>query len=89
MRPVGGVKLQAQQGADVYVARFDATGKGLWGRVYGGAGDDEAFLVLNKSGTVDDVTVLSGHSMQSIDFGNGPLTTSAVEGEAWVTRLSL
>ena len=86
---VGGVKLQAQQGADVYVARFDATGKGLWGRVYGGAGDDEAFLVLNKSGTVDDVTVLSGHSMQSIDFGNGPLTTSAVEGEAWVTRLSL
>lgn len=85
---VGGVKLQAQQGADVYVARFDATGKGLWGRVYGGPGDDEAYLVMD-AWSVDDVPVLSGHSMQSIDFGNGPLTTSAVEGEAWVTRLTL
>ncbi|CAN5180846.1 hypothetical protein BH09MYX1_BH09MYX1_43570 [soil metagenome] len=82
---VGGTIVQAKQGADVALVGFDGTGKGLWSRVYGGAGDDESYELTN-----DQVFLYwTGHSASSIDFGNGALKTSAVDGEAWATEIHL
>lgn len=82
---VGGIQLTAKQGADVFVAAYDfASGKGLWGRVYGGPGDD---FVYSISGSGSGDFVLAGHSETSIDLGNGPLVAPTSAGETWIARL--
>lgn len=83
---VGGVKALAKQGADVAMVGFDGKGVGQWARVYGGPGDDESYEATVSSGTA---VFWTGHSASSIEFGNGPLTTTAVDGEAWATRIDL
>lgn len=82
---VGGLKLTASQAGDVFVAAYDlSTGKGLWGRVYGGPGEDYVYSIA-LSGA--DVTIV-GHSDKSIDFGNGALTASQPDGESWLARFT-
>jgi outer membrane protein assembly factor BamB len=81
----GGTTITATSGADVVIADLDATGNLLSYRLYGGPGDDEAYRIRSAPG--GGYTIL-GHSMQSIDFGNGPLTTAAAEGELWLARVA-
>ena len=84
---LGGTTATSTAGADVVIADFDSSGKLTSYRVYGGPGDDEAYRITSELPSLNDYVII-GHSMQSIDFGNGSLSTSAAEGEAWVARIS-
>lgn len=82
---VNGTVLTAKQGADVALVTFDESGAVLSTRLYGGPGDDESYEL---TATANIASVFwTGHSTTSIDFGNGPLTTSAVDGEGWAVEL--
>ena len=82
---IGVTTVTATAGSDVVLAEFDASGNLTSYRLYGGPGDDEAYRVTGA--LVPNDYLILGHSTQSIDFGNGALTTSAVEGEIWVARV--
>lgn len=84
---VGGTIVSAKNGADVSLVGFNGLGQVQWSRVYGGAGDDESYEITTP--VLSNVILWTGHSSASIDFGNGPLTTTAVDGEAWATRIDL
>jgi uncharacterized protein (TIGR02145 family) len=54
----GGTRSMSQGGgADVVIARLDASGTPLWARIYGGAGDDIAY---NLTKTIDGGYALAG-----------------------------
>ncbi len=81
---VGGVTVQASSSADVYLATFDAAGKGLSSHVWSAAGDDLAvWMDVDPSGDY----FIVGHSDSSIDFGNGLLPASGA-GQVWIARVS-
>ncbi len=84
---LAGTTVSAGAGADVVIADFDLSGKLTAYRVYGGPGDDEAYRISTNAPMTNDYVIL-GHSTQSIDFGNGALTTSSAEGEVWLARVS-
>jgi len=83
---LGGTTVTATAGADVVIADFDLNGNLTSYRMYGGPGDDEAYRIFIE-GSGGDYAIL-GHSMQTINFGNGALATTASEGEVWVARMS-
>lgn len=81
---VGGVTATAMQGADVYTATLGADFKPSTVRVYGGPGDDYGRFAAQSSST--DFLV-AGDSARSIDFGLGPMTTMASNGQAFLARV--
>ncbi|CAN5816709.1 hypothetical protein BH09MYX1_BH09MYX1_40190 [soil metagenome] len=82
---VNGTVLTAKQAADVALVTFDESGTVLATRMYGGPGDDESYELTSTPSLTS--VFWTGHSMSSIDFGNGPLTTTASDGEGWAVEL--
>jgi hypothetical protein len=69
----GGGLLTSAGGADVSLAKFDASGNLLWGKLFGDAGDQYGSSVaVDASGNV----VMVGRFSETIDFGGGPLTSA-------------
>jgi hypothetical protein len=69
-------------GRDIFLAKINPDGDALWGRVFGGAADDNVRDVsVNAAGEV----VLTGSFGAQIDFGGGALT-SAGDHDVFVAR---
>lgn len=67
----GGGPLVAS-GADIFVAKFDATGAHLWSKRFGNTQADEGHGIdVDGSGNV----VITGSFQLAVDFGGGPLTS--------------
>jgi hypothetical protein len=81
---LGGAMATAKQGADVYTAILGADFKPTTVRVYGGPGDDYGRFV---TATTSMDYIIAGDSQQSIDFGLGPMMTTAQNGQAFLARL--
>ena len=74
---------------DVFVARFDPTGRLVWHREFGDAmGQQMTDLAVNAAGDIALVGLFDG----TVDFGGGPLTSRGgddfVGGDAFVVRLN-
>ncbi len=74
---------------DVFVARFDPTGRLVWHREFGDVmGQQMTDLAVNAAGDIALVGLFDG----SVDFGGGPLTSRGgdefVGGDAFVVRLN-
>lgn len=82
----GGDKLASQGESDVFVAKFDAGGKHLWSRSYGGAREDIGYAIgTDKYGNV----AVGGWFWQSVDFGSGkPLQAKGLNKDAFLLKLS-
>jgi len=79
----GGGPLIAAGGGDVFVARFDRTGKHAWSKRFGDANEQVVTAVaVDAAGNV----FLSGYFEGSVDFGGGPLT-SAVNTDVFLAKL--
>jgi hypothetical protein len=60
-------------GLDIWIAKFDTNGNGIWAVTYGGAGDDrDPSCVLDANGDV----YITGSFTTSITFGSKTLTTA-------------
>ena len=80
---LGGGALPSANGADAFLARFDADGNHLWSAAYGEEGD-QAGLGAEFDG--DGNMLITGFTNSgSIDFGGGSLET--VESDAWIAKL--
>ena len=79
----GGSPLESGDGYDVFVAKFDAQGRHVWSRRFGGADRDLASgLSLDHVGNV----FLTGEFRNKVDFGGGPLI-SAGDVDIFVVKL--
>ena len=82
---LGAGPLVSEGGFDAFIARFDAAGDLLWNKSFGGPGYQNAGQArIDPMGNI----VLSGRFEQSIDLGEGPLT-SAGDHDAYVAKLDL
>lgn len=70
----GGPMLNAQGGADVFLAKFDPTGKLLWNKIFGDSTNQFSAGVGANPMTKD--VVLAGSTQGSIDFGTGNKTSA-------------
>jgi hypothetical protein len=72
--------------ADAFVARFDATGKHLWSKSFGGPSPQgvRAMAVNPASGDI----VLGGFHHESISFGGEMFTTLPTMANAFIAKLS-
>ncbi len=67
-----------QDGKDVFVAKFDTTGKHLWSRGFGGpSGQSADSLAVDATGAA----LLAGTFNGTLDFG-GPALTNTIPGSA-------
>ena len=70
---VGGGTLAAFGMSDIYVAKFDSSGKHLWSKSFGSTGPDSVKgLTVDRSGNL----WVAGSFRNSIDFGGGMLTSA-------------
>lgn len=81
---LGGAVLPGAGGTDVFLARYNADGKHLWSRGYGGPGDDFGNRVASDS---TGGVALTGFFHDRISLG-GPDLTGAGGADAFVARLS-
>jgi hypothetical protein len=71
----GGGSLSSAADADVFVARFDATGGHIWSKRLGGAAQDVGYAVAtDAAGNV----ALTGTFGGTVDFGTGPLASAGL-----------
>ncbi len=69
----GGGTLTSAGDADIFLVKYDGTGKHLWSKRFGGTGEDEGgSVVVDKTGNV----ILVGEAKSSLDFGGGALTNA-------------
>jgi hypothetical protein len=81
---LGGGPLKRSGMWDLFVGAFDASGKHLWSKGFGGVDNDiEAGAALDGSGNL----LLTGFFFQTIDFGGGQLT-SADRTDIFVAKLA-
>lgn len=81
----GGGTLFTAGGTDVYVALFDTDGVHQFSERYGSS----SYQVVNSVAlTPEGSIVLSGHFVNTLDFGGGPLTAGATSGQIYLARLS-
>jgi hypothetical protein len=71
----GGKTIDAVDvGTDIFVAKFDASGKALWSEAFGSAGDqDGKSIVVDRVGNV----LVAGSFTGTVNFGGGPLAVAA------------
>lgn len=70
---------------DGYIAKFDASGKHLWSKRFGGAGGDWGVAVgADGFGNV----VLTGIFQSSVDLGGGPLVSPGGALEVFVAKFA-
>lgn len=86
---VGGGAVASRGSFDVYVAKFDPSGRLLWHREYGDAVNQEVTdLAVDAAGNVALIGVFDG----AVDFGGGALTSMGgdtfVGGDMFVATLS-
>lgn len=69
----GGGPLLSAGGPDIFVAKFDPTGKHLWSQRFGDSGEQYGYGVA-----IDGANhiVLVGHFDGAVDFGGGPLESA-------------
>ena len=83
--PDGAGPLVSEGGFDAIVARFDAEGKLLWSKRFGGPGFQSAVQArVDPKGDI----VLTGRFQESIDLGGGALQ-SAGDFEVWVAKFDI
>ena len=74
--------------ADIFVAKLDSSGNYLWAKQIGGTDVDESGGIVVDSG---DNILVTGTFNGTVDFDSGPgtanLTTSAIGGNTFVTKL--
>ena len=69
---------------DIYVARFDSTGKLAWARTYGADRDDAGNgIAADAAGN----TIITGWFQNTVDFGRGPVTSKNHNKDAFVMKL--
>ncbi|XXX77583.1 hypothetical protein WMF30_02245 [Sorangium sp. So ce134] len=66
--------LHSEGGYDVFIGKLDGDGVPLWGKRFGGAGDDFGAHVALDS---EDNVIVTGSFAGPIDFGGGPLARGA------------
>ncbi|MBI4701773.1 MAG: hypothetical protein HY744_11550 [Deltaproteobacteria bacterium] len=81
---LGGDDLTSTGGRDLFVAKFDKSGKHLWSRSYGGE-DDAELTGLGVDGTGS--VLLAGAFRGTLDFAPLELLTSAGAEDIFVVRL--
>lgn len=59
---------------DFFIAKYAATGTPIWVKRFGGSGGVFAQVLIDTDGSL----VTAGFFSDSVDFGNGPLTASAM-----------
>ncbi len=69
---LGGVSLENAGAADIPIAHFDARGKLLWAKRFGGAGEDNFFDIDANA----DGAIATGWFAGTVDFGSKALTSS-------------
>jgi uncharacterized protein (AIM24 family) len=80
----GGGTLTSAGGADVFVAKYSASGGYLWSQRLGGIRMDQGFgIALDGGGNA----VLTGRFQDTVDFGYGPLTSSATSYDIFLVKL--
>lgn len=78
----GNDTLQAVVGPDIFIAKLDPSGKPLWAKSFGGAGEQKATSVaVDSAGNV----LVAGYFDGAVDFGNNPLSSAA--GSFFVAKL--
>jgi hypothetical protein len=81
---LGGTTLTSAGGADIFVAKFSATGQHLWSKAFGGTSTDAVRgIAVDGAGDV----VLTGQFLNTINFG-GPALTSAGFEDIFLAKLS-
>jgi uncharacterized protein (AIM24 family) len=80
----GGGSLISAGGYDIFVAKYSASGAHLASQGLGGIGTDQGFEI-----SLDDVgnAVLTGRFQCTVDFGNGPLTSSSNSFDIFLVKL--
>lgn len=69
---LGGGPLQSVGDSDVFIAKFDSSGRHLWSHRFGGKVRDEATGIAIDS---QDRIVVTGLFLGTINFGQGPMTS--------------
>ena len=78
----GGGPLESAGRADIFVARYDASGSHLWSRRFGGVGADAGLSIAqNENGNI----FVTGWFAELVDFG-GERLTSAGDRDVFVAR---
>jgi hypothetical protein len=71
--------------SDIYIAKFDSTGKYLWSHTYGSEREDVGFGVgMDKYGNI----TATGSFWQKVDFGGGVLTANGINKDIVLYKLS-
>lgn len=79
----GGSPIVSSGGADIFVLKLDAAGGLIWGRGFGGAGDQfGSSVAVDGAGNV----LVAGSFAGELDFG-GPLLSAAGSYDAFVVKL--
>src|SRR5262249_20068699 len=79
----GGTKLTSAGMNDVFITKLDPSGKEIWSKSFGAAGDDYGFAVaVEPSGGV----YLTGQFTGAVSFG-GPDLTSGAQFDAFLVKL--
>jgi len=69
----GGVNLVSAGAADVFLAKYDASGAHLWSKRFGGTSQEQSIvLAVDGSGSI----VVTGLFAGTVDFGGGPLVSA-------------
>ena len=69
----GGGGLTSAGDLDVFVAKYDASGKHLWSKRFGGtSGDYGLSVAIDSAGNV----LVTGYFQGTVDFGGGGLTNA-------------
>lgn len=80
---LGGGPLQSVGDSDIFIAKFDSSGRHLWSRRFGGKVRDEATGIAIDS---RDRIVVTGIFQGTLNFGQGPMT-SVGERDLFVVKL--
>jgi hypothetical protein len=80
----GGQPLAAGMGDDIVIAKLDPSGKRLWSKRFGGAGDQAARgVAVDPQGNI----VVVGDFAGTLDLGDGPVTVTLPSAGAFVLAL--
>ncbi len=80
----GGGVLTSLGGGDIFLAKFSPAGAYLWAKRYGDASFQVGWaLATDASGNV----FMAGHFVGSVDFGGGPLSSTAGGQDVFLAKL--
>lgn len=85
--PTSATALTGHGGSDIFVAKFDQSGKFLWSKGYGGPHNDGdgALAVATDAGSG---IYVGGNTYAGANFGFGAVTTADASSDAFLVKLS-